>query len=578
MYIVVAEKPSVARAIRSALKSIKAGAIVDSTRGHVLDVDVPNGYGWSEVDPYELLRLRRRDLRTRVRDRKTYSRLRKLFKKYRGTLVIATDNDSEGELIGYEVLRIYEQVSGKRAKYYRMRFNSTDRGELIRAWKRLEGSLNWRWVYKAMFRQGFDLLTGAAFSRFLTKAAREGAKVRLVSWGSCQTPTLYFVVQRERERESFVPKDFWYLEARILVNGGEVVVRTRRTFDKNEARSWMDRVRGVRFGVVTRYDESDEVVQRPTPLRTDDLLRDIVRLADADASKVLNVAEELYSEGYITYPRTETNIWPSDMGFEVIRSRILRPNDRLFDVSRFLNAHPNPRNGRKSDKAHPPIYPLKVYPKTGLKRFVWEYIARRFLANAFCDDATITGQELRVDINGVEFSAQGRFLSRPGFYHVFYYFRPSESRLPRAFPGNRVEIKEISMKRGKTKPPSRLSEAELLRMMERAGIGTDATRATYPRLIVRRGYAVKSKGRFRPTVLGKALIDSLEAIEPDLVTPGTRRYVEELMSMIEDGRVSIDKAFNDAVARYRSLYERCSRSRHKISTILANAINSVQEK
>lgn len=572
MYIVVAEKPRVAKAIRSALRSINVDAVVDSTRGHVLDVDVPKGYGWGEVDPYELLRLGRRDLRRRVRDRKTHTRLRNLFKKYNGTLVIATDNDPEGELIGYEILRIYERVNG-RSRYLRMRFNSIDRMELIRAWKNLEGSLNWRWVYKAMFRQGFDLITGAAFSRFLTMAAREGAKVKLISWGSCQTPTLYFVVQREREREAFVPRDFWYLEARAVINGKEVLLRTERAFDKGLAKSWMERARESRFGVVTRYGEEDKVIHRPYPLRTDDLLRDVVRLTNADASKVLNIAEELYSEGYITYPRTETNIWPDGVKFEIIRSRIIRPNDRLFDVSKYINARPEPRNGRKSDKAHPPIYPLKIYSKGGLMRFVWEYVARRFLANVFCDDAVITNQDLVVDVNGVAFSAQGRFISRPGFYHVFNYFVPSQYRIPRARQGDRVEIMEVSMKHGRTRPPSRLTESELLRMMEASRIGTDATRARYPRLISIRGYAVKKSGRFRPTILGRALIDLLEEIDPDLVTPGTRRYVENLMSMIEDGRVSIDDAFSDAVRRYRELYERCSRHREKISMMLADAIN-----
>jgi len=574
MYIVVAEKPSVAKGIRSVLKSMKVDAVVTSTLGHVLEFDVPRGYEWGKVDPHALLSLRRKDIRVKIRDMKTYRRLREVFRRYKGTLVIATDNDSEGELIGYEALQIYEKMNRERSRYFRMRFNSVERSELIRAWRSLERSLNWRWVYKAIFRHGFDLLTGAAFSRFLTEVTREKARVRLVSWGSCQTPTLYFVVRRERERESFVPRDFWYLEATAAINNELVILRTRKTFNEDEARAWMRNVRNARYGIVADYKEEDKVIQRPKPLRTDDLLRDVVKLTKVSASTVLNVAEELYNEGYITYPRTETDIWPDDVEFDIIRSKIVRPNDKLFNVSKYLNAKPNPRNGKKSDKAHPPIYPLKIYQGKKLRRLVWEYVARRFLANVFCDDAIMRRQELIVNINNVVLSADGKFLSRPGFYYVFDYFKPNERRIPKAVPGEKVEIRNVVMKHGKTEPPKRLSEAELLRIMENAGIGTDATRARYPRLIVERNYAVKGDGRFRPTILGRALIDSLEAIDPDLVTPGTRKYVEDLMSMIESGRVKIDDAFDDAMARYRALYERVSGKKREISMMLANAINS----
>ena len=101
----------------------------------------------------------------------------------------------------------------------------------------------------------------------------------------------------------------------------------------------------------------------------------------------------------------------------------------------------------------------------------------------------------------------------------------------------------------------RLSEAELLKLMEENGIGTDATRATYPRLIIDRGYAVKERKTFRPTELGMRLIELLENVDERLVTPETRRRVKELMAEIEAGKVGYEEAVFDAF--YEFLFDLC---------------------
>ncbi|MEM2545990.1 MAG: toprim domain-containing protein, partial [Nitrososphaerota archaeon] len=204
--VVVAEKPSVARAIEEALDSIGVeDVLVTSVRGHLLDLDLPLAFrNWKGRDPVEVLDLSLADLRYVVRDRESHRHLLKVFRE-RAPLVIATDNDHEGELIGAEVLMVYRSVRGDRSRYYRMRFNSIEREELIRAWRNLEPDLNWGWVHKAEFRRAFDLLTGAAFTRFLTLSAERRGFDGLLSWGSCQTPTLYFVVERDLKIENFRP-------------------------------------------------------------------------------------------------------------------------------------------------------------------------------------------------------------------------------------------------------------------------------------------------------------------------------------------------------------------------------------
>lgn len=138
-YVIVAEKPSVARRIREAIKA--DNVLVTSVRGHVLDSDFPEGYGWRECRPGDLFKVR--EFRDEVRDHRSLRELKKAFRGA-GVLVIATDNDSEGELIGAEILKIWRRVNGNRP-YRRMRFNSTDYRELRRVWRNLEETLNWSW-------------------------------------------------------------------------------------------------------------------------------------------------------------------------------------------------------------------------------------------------------------------------------------------------------------------------------------------------------------------------------------------------------------------------------------------------
>jgi len=543
--VIVAEKPSVARRIRQALRG--EDIIVTSVRGHLLDSEFPRGYGWQECDPARLFDVR--VFRDEVRDAESIRELRRLFRRA-DLLVIATDNDSEGELIGAEILKIWRQLKGG-AEYRRMRFNSTDYGELRRAWRNLEYDLRWNWVMKALFRQRFDLITGAAFTRLLTLSARRFNRgVRLISWGTCQAPTLWFIVQRERERLSFKPKPFWTLRAILQTARGErFEAESDRFWDKSLVEQAYRRASSAREAVVKKFDERLVTVSRPTPVRTDDLLRDLAEVTGASAAKILDVAESLYADGYISYPRTDTNRYREGFDFESpVRAACIG-----LGIPAPMRA-PEPRQGRLDDGAHTPIYPVAPYSGSGLAADVWEYIARRFLANAFYPDAVRRERSAEVDLAGVALKCSGAETVFEGFYEVYDYFKPEDKPIPELVEGERLQVVSIVIHEGRTRPPDRLTEPELLKLMEDHGIGTDATRASFPKLIVERGYVVKERRTFKPTQLGMRLVEILESIDPRLVTPDTRRRVEELMEKIEAGEVSYEEALERALREYKPLY------------------------
>jgi len=543
--VIVAEKPSVAKRIKAAIRGEKV--LVTAVRGHVFDSEFPEGFGWRECNPSKLFDVR--EFRDEVRDVRSVEELRRVF---RGAelLVIATDNDSEGELIGAEILKIWRDIK-RDAPYKRMRFNSTSYEELRKAWKNLEDDLNWRWVMKALFRQRFDLISGAAFTRLLTLSARKHNRdVRLISWGSCQAPTLWFVVKREKERMNFRSKPFWILKAIFQTDSGErFEAESDRFWNLNDARRAYQKAQLAAHGVVQKFDEKLVKILRPTPLRTDDMLRDLTKITGQSAARILQVAEDLYAEGFISYPRTETNKYRSGFDFD-------QPLKAAVEGLRITLpcVEAKPRQGRKDDGAHTPIYPVMAYKGSGIHLKVWRYVAKRFLANAFYRDALKTERSVEFDLAGIKMKAAGSKLVEPGFYEIYDYFRPSDNPIPKLERGERVAVISLKLHEGRTRPPKRLTESDLLKLMEEHGIGTDATRASFPKLIMDRGYAVKRGKVFKPTDLGLKLIQVLESIDPKLVTPETRRRIEELMAMIESGEITYEKALEKAVQEYKPLY------------------------
>jgi len=573
-FVVVAEKASVARAIRSLFTGTEAkNVVVTAVRGHLKNPTLPVGYEWGSVNPFEIMKLR--TAVDKVVDTRSYKNLVKLFRDD-CVLVIATDNDSEGELIGFEVLSVFREVKGgEDVGCLRMRFNSLDRRELLTSWRNLEQGLNWRWVEKARFRQLFDLITGAAFTRLLTEHTRKRAPIRLISWGSCQTPTLNFIVEREREIIRFKPQKYWRINAHLETHHGRTFKAVSTRYDEYDAASKAyESVKNLRQAVVEEYVEERKVIPRPFPMRTDDVLRDLTRLTGVSASKLLNIMEDLYSEGYISYPRTDTNRYKPGFDFDRFRQAVEK-SGIITDYSQIHNK-PVPRNGLRDDGAHPPIYPTASYRRQDFRRKIWEYIARRFIANAYSNDAEQTHQKAKVELGELVLTASGSYLSTEGFYRIFPYFRPSDTRLPNLSKGEIVKVVNIDLVEGETKPPNRMTEDELLKTMEKHGIGTDATRASFPQLIVERNYARRTGKLFIPTPLGMKLIEALETADKRLVTADTRKLVEEYMMKIEQGMAGLAESLEKSLQLYEGLLETCSNRIKDISQSLAEAVKESQ--
>ena len=538
MILILAEKANAGKRIAHILsngryRTLKSGRHVMYTftlggkeyavvplRGHVLDVDFPKEYSrWSLKRLKDLLRA---PIRTKVSFWDAVKLLRSLKPRVE-MVIVATDADREGEGIGLEVAdHIFRGVPVRRAW-----FSSLTPGEIRKAFSNLIPPK--RSLAEASFaRREVDLLWGAVLTRALSLTSGRRGK-EFLSVGRVQTPTLGLIVEREREIRNFKPQTFFTLKALLEKGIPFWAVHPRRLFDEKEAKELLDRCKGG-SPVVKDYTSQRKRIYRPVPFDTTTFLSEAHRILGIPPKEALDIAEELYTSGYISYPRTDNQTYPKDLPFKEILSKLGKvPTYKPFVES---IREVNPFRGRKTED-HPPIHPVDVpssLPEKHAK--VYDLIVRRFLATLLPEGLSEERKAI-IDISGVPFEASGRKILFRGWLDV-YPVRVEERELPELQRGEALPLKDIKSEKGKTKPPSRYSPGELVKKMESLGLGTKSTRAEIIAKLYRRKY-ITGKKKIRPTPLGELVYDLLKEYAPEAITPELTATLESHLTAVEKG-------------------------------------------
>ncbi|TPP67304.1 DNA topoisomerase, partial [Fasciola gigantica] len=379
-------------------------------------------------------------------------------------------------------------------------------------------------------RQELDLRIGAAFTRFQTLRLRrvfpQTLSDQLISYGSCQFPTLGFVVERFREVDRFVSEPFWRIVVSAERNGKSVDFQWKRgrLFDEDCCRAYYEHLLENRYGQIVEVTKRPKSKWRPVALDTVELEKLATRKLRIGAKAAMQIAERLYTQGYISYPRTETNIFPADMDLATLVRAQLEDSRWSGFATRVLEHGPNPRNGKSTDKAHPPIHPLKPGPNLQANEArLYELITRHFLA---CLSADAQGAEtvillcvgkpsiprtssaLMSSEEGELFEAKGLVILQPNYLEVYPYDRWTERDIPDFHLADWILPTNVEMLAGQTSPPPLLTEADLISLMERHGIGTDATHADHIETIKQRLYVGVEQAKFLvPGQLGMGLVE-----------------------------------------------------------------------
>lgn len=569
MWLIIAEKDNAARRIAQILfRDVRVrkinnvnvyfsqkGDAVIGLRGHIVEPDFPKEYNdWRRVPLKSLLKAK---IIRRIKERNIVETLKILSKDVKH-VTIATDYDREGELIGFEALKILRNEN-KSITYDRARFSALTPTEVKRAFSN-RTQIDYNLVKAAETRQIIDLMWGAILTRLISLSSGRMGK-EFLSVGRVQTPTLRFIVEREREIREFKPKPYWEITADF---GDFKAKHAKRFTDKREAEETLKRIGD--FGVVRRFEERELVERKPIPFNTTEFLREAAKLMPPD--RAMSIAEELYMEGLISYPRTDNTVYPESIDLKSIVESFLSSD--FGKEAEIALSDMNPSRGKKETKDHPPIHPVGVAKKGELSKEKWviyELIVRRFLAT-LSPNAVWILRRAEIESNGEVFKAFGKELVRKGWRDVYVYSKIKEEYLPKLSEGRKLRILAKKLHEKKTKPPSRFSASTLIKLMERYGLGTKSTRHEILRKLYSRKYVRGNP--LKPTEIAFAVIEALKK-EAELITlPEMTSKLEEEMNLIEEGKLDQRKVIKESSKFLEEILERIDEE--KLSKILREGV------
>lgn len=269
--------------------------------------------------------------------------------------------------------------------------------------------------------------------------------------------------------------------------------------------------------------------------------------------------EKLYNKGFLSYPRTETQRYAPTINLKSI-VQSLKASPVVGDFATRVHSgemYAGPKWGKKDDKAHPPIHPVKHADRNALTDQEWkiyDFITRHFLASLSKD---AKGSETRVtaDLGGETFHTEGEECLEPNWLEIFPWFKWSDKTIPRFFEGQTFSPSRLAMQESATVAPYHLQERDLITMMDSNGIGTDATIADHIKNVLEREYAMKHGTSILPTALGLSLVETYASLGIDLYKPYLRAQMEADMKNIADGIKQSDAVLSECIGEMKRIFD-----------------------
>jgi len=317
--------------------------------------------------------------------RKYYNTILKLAKNA-GLITIATDFDTEGEVIGINIVKfICNQPDA-----HRMKFSTLTTNELNEAYDNKSPTINWGQAIAGESRHYLDWFYGINLSRALMNAIKTTGKFKIMSIGRVQGPTLKLIVDREREIKKFKPVPYWQIFIKVEKLKAELKY-TKDIFNEKELKNF-DSLVGQKVFAQTK--KTKQTISPNPPFNLTTLQTEAYKLYGITPKNSLRAAQSLYLASLISYPRTSSQKLPDSIDYKTILE-ILKIR---YKVSKLITKE-KPLEGKKTDSAHPSIYPTGNKPPvlSGDEEKVYDLIVKRFLA-LFCDDAILDRKRISAKI------------------------------------------------------------------------------------------------------------------------------------------------------------------------------------
>ncbi len=538
-------------------------------KGHILKVDYPKEYSnWFKIDPIELIdaQIEKMPIQKRI-----IQALRKGAREA-DEVIIATDYDREGELIGYDAMSIVEEEN-RAAAARRARFSSITARELEKSFRK-PGKLDLNLALAGRARQDIDLIWGATLTRFISLASYQ-TKDKFLSVGRVQTPTLALIVDREMEIKEFKPVPYWVINVLLKTEKGEEFEaghRKKRFRSREEAEKIYNKPGSM--ATVIDIKEKEKKIAPPIPFNTTGLIV-AANSIGFTANRTINTAENLYMNGYISYPRTDNTVFASAIDLVEVVKEIGKSSFFKKICSKILGQEKiTATRGRKRSTDHPPIYPTMAAEKGELSADEWkiyQLVTSRFLATLM-PAGKLKSISAVIELSSEKFTANGSNLIEKGWIQVYPYYKHKDVYMPQLEQGQSLDVVKKSILDKETKPPPRYSQGKLVEKMEELGLGTKATRHTIIQNLIGRGY-VKSNP-LEPFEKAVSVVKMLKKHADKISTPDMTAELE----MDMDGIAAGDQSQEEVVCKSKGmLKEVMSRLKDEKDEISREILNGVKE-
>lgn len=538
-------------------------------QGHILKVDFPEEYSnWFKIDPVNLIDA---PIGKVPIHKKIIQALKKLADST-DQIIIATDYDREGELIGYDAWQLVEEKNTL-ARVKRARFSAITETDINNAFSN-PGRIDLNLAFAGRARQDIDLVWGAVLTRFISLASFQ-IKDKFLSVGRVQSPTLTLIVDRELEIQAFKPVPFWIIDVTLKTAKGEVfeASHTRKKFlKKDEAEKIYAKVNRDSAAVITEVSEKIKKISPPVPFNTTGLIV-AANSIGFTAAKTISVAENLYINGFISYPRTDNTVYPHSIDLENI-TRVLKntPEFKAAAEDVLCQEKITPSRGSKKTTDHPPIYPTSAAGENALKddeRKLYGLVCRRFLCTLL-PAAEMKSISLKIDIGGEPFTATGSQIIKANWVKHYPYYKHEDIILPDLKNGQQLEIIDRQFSESQTKPPGRFTQGRLVEKMEELGLGTKATRHTIIQTLISRGYI-----RGNPLVPSEkaiAVVKILKKHAERISTPDMTSELEMDMDEIVSGSETREEVVEKSKKMLKEVMVKLANGRSEISQEIKKAV------
>lgn len=485
----------------------------------------------------------------------------------------ACDFDLEGSVIGERAITL--ACGGDRERIKRMKFSTLTAADLQDAFDSLN-EFDSGQTEAGLTRHILDWYYGINISRALMLAVQNQDRYKTLSTGRVQGPTLNVLADREREIQAFDPEPFW----EVVIRGGgmEAEHENGRFWEEEDAEDVVSDCSG-KDAVVSALDRNRYKHNPPVPFNLTGLQREAQSQFGISPAKTQEIAQSLYEDSLISYPRTESQKLPPKIGYKTILGKLKKQDEYEGRAETVLSKDDlYTRQGKQDDPAHPAIHPTGLAPDglSDQEEKVYDLIVKRFLA-VFGDAAIRETLKVSLAIDNHIFEAKGKRTVEKNWFELYAPYVNAETiNLPDLEEGQEIEVEELEKLDKETQPPNRFSQAGIVKELEDRNLGTKATRSQTVERLYDRGYI--DGAPIEVTDIGMAVVEALEDHCPEILSEELTREFEEEMDRIREEEQDRDAVLSSARETLTEVLETFSDDEDEIGEKLVEAIDLKRKK